>query len=99
MKEMEVLAKIQNLLNSYFQGIGREEIESTEEARIELINDIDYALEEIKIPSKYLIMEKIKEDEKEEKMKYKCDECGNDITQTDWLKNKGLCEDCSLRIQ
>ena len=58
MKELEILAKIKVLIDNYFQSIGRDEIEDINEARMELIDDIDLVLEKVDIPKKYLIAEK-----------------------------------------
>jgi len=60
MKEIEALAKIKILISDFFQKVGRgiEDFEDIEELRQDLIDDIETILDKMKIPKKYLIMEK-----------------------------------------
>ena len=59
----EALAKIKALISTYYENLGRERIEDTEEERINLIDDIDDILRKTDISTKHIIMEKLELDE------------------------------------
>ena len=58
----EALAKIKAKIGRFYESIGRQEVEDTEEAKQELIDSIDEILNNTDISSKHMIIEKLSED-------------------------------------
>lgn len=61
------LAKIKTLIGGFYEGIGRQDIEDTDEQRQDLIEKIDDILNNTNISTKHLILEKLKTDDEVDK--------------------------------
>lgn len=60
----EAGAKIKILIANYFEAIGRNEDTDTDMSRINLIDDIEFVLDNTNISNKHLIAEKLDSDNK-----------------------------------
>lgn len=67
----ESCAKIKAIISKYFEDIGRENIDDSEETKQELIDDIDEILNSTNISQRHLIVEKLQLDEEYNKFKQK----------------------------
>lgn len=60
--EKTAIAKIKAKVSNFYEKLGREITEDTDEARQDLIEEIDEILQNTKIPTKHLIIEKLQID-------------------------------------
>lgn len=58
------LARIKVLIDRYFEDVGREVFDDIDMERINLIDEIELALEQVDIETKNIIIEKLRLDEK-----------------------------------
>ena len=59
----EALAKIKARINHHYENIGREDVVDTDEARRELIEDIEEILNNTNVSIRHLIIEKLQLDD------------------------------------
>ena len=57
------LARIKVLIDDFFSKVGREIIDDVDEARMDLIDEIEVVLEQTDIETKNIIIEKLRLDE------------------------------------
>ncbi len=57
------LSRIKVLIDNFYSKVGREIIDDVDEARMELIDEIELVLEQVDIETKNLIVEKLRLDE------------------------------------
>ncbi len=57
------LARIKVLIDDFFSKVGREIIDDVDEARMDLIDEIELVLEQTDIETKNIIIEKLRLDE------------------------------------